>query len=211
MTISFIWLLVAGSVGFFVGRRFRKAHLLQNRGEMLVRQAIQLNFLSQSYHLMNNMTLRLKDGTTQIDHVLVSRFGVFVIETKHYNGWIFANPKQPKWTQMLAKQKFQFQNPSFQNFRHVLGVQSCLSFLPPQAVCSAVVFTGEAQFKTPMPENVFHLPSFVDYIRRQTVEVLSENSLHLAVGRLETMRLALTSKTDVEHVQDLQRRHCDPK
>jgi hypothetical protein len=39
---------------------------------------------------MNHVTIRMDDGTTQVDHILVSRFGVFVIETKHYTGWLFA-------------------------------------------------------------------------------------------------------------------------
>ncbi len=52
---------------------------------------------------MNSLTVQLQYGTTQIDHLLVSRFGVFVIETKHYNGWIFANPKHPTWTQVIYK------------------------------------------------------------------------------------------------------------
>ena len=43
---------------------------------------------------MNHVTLRMDGGTTQVDHILVSRFGVFVIETKDYSGWIFANESE---------------------------------------------------------------------------------------------------------------------
>jgi hypothetical protein len=139
----------------------------------------------------------------------VSRFGVFVIETKDYKGWIFANPKKSNWTQVLLKQKFQFQNPIFQNLRHIRAVQSSLDFLPVEAIRSVVVLTGEAEFKTPIPEGVFYLPKFVEHIRHQTLEMLSENRVQFVVGRLETTRLALTRRTDIEHVQDLQRRHDD--
>src|SRR6266542_5098071 len=48
---------------------------------------------------------------TQVDHILVSSFGVFVIETKDYKGWIFADAKQANWTQVLFRHKFTFQNP----------------------------------------------------------------------------------------------------
>ena len=82
-----------------------------------------------------------------------------------------------------------------------------MDFLPPEAIRSAVVFTGEAVFKTPIPEGVFHLQKFVENVQNQTQEMLSENRVQLAVGRLETTRLALTRMTDIEHVQDLQRRH----
>jgi len=54
------------------------------------------------YHQMNHVTLRMDDGTTQVDHILVSRFGVFVIETKHYTGYLFANEEGQTWTQVLS-------------------------------------------------------------------------------------------------------------
>jgi hypothetical protein len=156
---------------------------------------------------MNHVTLQLKDGTTQIDHVLVSRFGVFVIETKDYKGWIFANPKQSQWTQVLFKKKFRLQNPIFQNIRHVRAVQELLDFLPPDAIRPVVVFTGEAEFKTEVPQGVFSLRQLVEHVREQRTEVMSVNRVQFCVGRLETARLAISQQTDVEHVRSLQLRH----
>ena len=71
---------------------------------------------------------------------------------------------------------------------------------------SAVVFTGEAEFKTEVPQGVFTLSGFIDYVRGQTSEMMSLNRVQFCVGRLETARLAISGKTDVEHVEDLQRR-----
>lgn len=161
---------------------------------------------------MNHVTLPMKDGTTQIDHILVSRFGVFVIETKDYKGWIFANENLANWTQVLFKAKFKFQNPILQNFRHVSAVERLLDFLPPGAVKSAVVFTGKAQFKTDIPQGVFcDIAGFINYLREQTVEVMSVNRVQFCVGRLETARLAISGETDVEHVESLARRHGGSK
>ncbi len=200
-----VLLLLAAVIGFLCGRR--RSSSPQNRGEAAVRNAIQSHFTFPDYHLLNNVTLRLEDGTTQIDHILVSRFGVFVIETKDYRGWIFANPQHATWTQVLFRAKFKFQNPIFQNIRHVRAVQARLDFLPPGTIQSAVVFTGEAEFKTPVPAGVYGLRGFIGHIREQTTELLSENRAQFSVGRLETARLAITRQTDVEHVRDLQRRH----
>ncbi|MRH41266.1 hypothetical protein GH741_01095 [Aquibacillus halophilus] len=33
-------------------------------------------------------------GGTQVDQVVTSPNGIFFIETKHYDGWIFGNEKQ---------------------------------------------------------------------------------------------------------------------
>lgn len=32
-------------------------------------------------------------GTTQVDHIVTSPYEIFVIETKHYKGWIFGKEK----------------------------------------------------------------------------------------------------------------------
>ena len=202
---TFIYVLIAFGIGLVLGRY--RASRYQNRGEALLSQAVRVNFAPPDYHLLNHVTLPLKDGSTQVDHILISRFGVFVIETKDYRGWIFANPKQATWTQVIFKRKFRFQNPIFQNLRHVRAVQDLLDFLPPEAVRSIVVFTGEAEFKTEVPPGVFGLSRFVDHIRENTTEVMSLNRLQFCVGRLETARLAISRKTDVEHVQSLERRH----
>jgi hypothetical protein len=206
---TLIYILLALAVGFALGRYRASAfqNPIQNRGEALLSRVARTNFGPPDYHLMNHVTLQLKDGTTQIDHILVSRFGVFVIETKHHKGWIFANAKQANWTQVLFKVKFKFQNPILQNFRHVRAVQELLNFLPHNAIKSVVVFTGEAEFKTEVPQGVFSLYGLIDYLREQTVEVMSLNRVQFCVGRLETARLTISGKTDVEHVQSLKRRH----
>jgi len=209
MTGAF-YILIALAVGFVIGRyRASRAYhtsAFQNRSEELLSRVALTNFGPPDYHLMNHVTLQMKDGTTQVDHILVSRFGVFVIETKDYKGWIFANAMQANWTQVLFNFKFKFQNPIFQNIRHVRAVQDLLDFLPPGAIRSVVVFTGEAKFKTEIPEGVFTISGLIDYLRDHTVEVMSLNRVQLCVGRLETARLAISGQTDVEHVQNLERR-----
>jgi len=202
-TLTFV--LLAGVFGFAIGRY--RTHYIQNSGEALLARHLRANFSAPDYHLMNNITLRVQDGTTQVDHILVSKFGVFVIEAKHYKGWIFANPNHASWTQVIFKRNFKFQNPIYQNYKHVRAVQSLLDFLPVEAVVSAVVFTGEGEFKTPIPDGVFTLNSLIAYLRSRKAEHLSENRVQFCVGRLETNRLALTRQTDIEHIQSLQRRH----
>jgi len=203
-----IYILIGLAVGFAMGCRIRPfGYSFQNDGETRLSREIRAHFVGPDYHLMNHITLPLRDGTTQVDHILVSRFGIFVIETKNYNGWIFANSKQANWTQVLFHRKSQFQNPIFQNLRHVRAVQELLDFLPADCVKSVVVFTGEAEFKTEVPFGVVSLSEFVDHICKQNTEVMSQNRMQFCVGRLETARLAITSETDVEHVENLRRRH----
>ena len=149
-----LYALLAGAIvtGSIIGRtraaRISRAFRYQNVSEELLSSVLRQEFSPPDYHLMNHVTLQMKDGTTQVDHILVSRFGVFVIETKHYKGWIFANAKHKTWTQVLYRLKFKFQNPILQNKRHVRAVKDLLDFLPAGAVRSVVVFTGTSDVRT---------------------------------------------------------------
>ena len=208
-TTTLIYIAIAFAVGFLLGLRqavvVRRSY--QNLGEAFVAQTLQTKFSPPDYHLLNHVTLQMEDSTTQVDHILISRFGVFVIETKDYKGWIFANASHTHWTQVLYSAKYQFQNPIHQNYRHVVAVQKLLDFLPSSAVKSAVVFAGDAEFKTDLPPGVFSLAGFIDHLRKQTTKVMSINRMQFCVGRLETARLAVSGVTDVEHVLDLERRY----
>jgi hypothetical protein len=190
-----------------IGRH--QTHAIQNRAEVRLSRDIKTRLRPPDYHLLNHITLRLKDGTTtQIDHILVSRFGVFVIETKDYKGWIFANAKDRNWTQVLYRAKFRFQNPIHQNYRHVCAVRELLDFLAPDIVHTVVVFAGGAEFKTDVPDGVFtSLAGFLGYVESHGTEVMSVNRVQFCVGRLEATRLAITGATDVEHVLELRRKH----
>lgn len=68
-------------------------------GEMTVDYL--LSKLDKDYYLYaNNILLPLKNGgTTQIDHLVLSCYGIFVIETKNYQGFIFGDEVQDYWTQ----------------------------------------------------------------------------------------------------------------
>lgn len=200
----FVVALIALLFGFAAGRY--RVYQLQHEGEGLVSRILLHDLPSPDYHLLNNVTLPVKNGTTQIDHVVVSRYGIFVIETKHYSGWLFASEHSPTWTQTLYKKKSKFQNPLYQNYGHVKAVQALLDFVPQEYVKSAVVFTGDAVFKTDRPAGVFAIEEISDFIRGFCDEVLTENRLQFCVGRLECQRLALTKETDVAHRTSLQKR-----
>ena len=45
--------------------------------------------LGKDYKVHEHITLPTPDGTTQIDVLIISRYGIFVIEVKDYQGLIF--------------------------------------------------------------------------------------------------------------------------
>lgn len=70
-----------------------------------------LRGLSEEYTVLNDVILPTQAGTTQINHIVVSPYGVFDIETKNYKGWIFGGVKSTQWTQNIYGRKSNFMNP----------------------------------------------------------------------------------------------------
>ena len=201
-------------VGILIGYTIKKSYryrllLHQNRGEASVRKVIVSNFKVPNYYLLNNITVPFQDGTTQIDHVLISTKGVFVLETKDYSGWIFANEKSRQWTQVIYRVKNRFQNPIHQNYKHVKVIQDLLDFLPKEHVHSLVVFSGSAVFKSDMPKGVVYLDQLTNYMGRFQDDVISLNRVEFCVGRLECKRYEITKTTDVQHRAYLAKKYND--
>ena len=83
----------------------------------LVQAGAVLMLPSSMYRQYHDVILPTAGGTTQIDHVFVSVFGVFVVETKNMSGWIFGSERDQDWTQVFpGGRKFKFQNPLRQNY-----------------------------------------------------------------------------------------------
>lgn len=201
----FLVLAVIFFLGYALGRW--GVHPAENEGEARVRKVVTASFTSPEYHLLSNITLPFEDGTTQIDHILVSTKGVFVIEAKHYTGWIFANEKSPYWTQVIYKIRNKTLNPIHQNYRHVKALRELLGFVPKEHIHSIVVFTGTAVFKNQIPNGVVYLSGLTKHIDAFEQDVITQNKLQFIVGRLECTRYAISKQTDVEHKAYLNKKY----
>lgn len=179
-------------------------------GEFAVKIGAALALPSLVYRRYHNVTLPTVDGTTQIDHVFVSVFGVFVVETKNMGGWIFGSEKNREWTQVFPNaEKYKFQNPLRQNYRHVRAMEEALAGigLPRGTVKSVVIFVGDADLKTEMPENV--TAGFGEagrYIRSFRTRVLSERQVAEICTTIETGRMKPSWGTNRQHVWNLRQR-----
>jgi len=177
-------------------------------GELLVRLFAHLQLDKLTYRRLHNVTLNTPDGTTQIDHVFLSPFGIFVLETKNMSGWIFGNEKQAQWTQKIYKRTFKFQNPLRQNYKHLKALEATLG-VKPEHLHSVITFVGGSAFKTEMPANVTQGIGFVRYIKSFQHLVFSQAEVDAMLQTLQTGRRAPTLATHREHVQNLKRR-TDP-
>lgn len=157
--------------------------------------------------LYENLLLYTDSGEfTEVDHLLVGPFGVFVIESKNYSGWIFGSEKQANWTQRTFSSKSQFMNPLRQNYKHCLAVKSFLGIK--EGIESLVVFHDKATFKTEMPKNVIMLSAMNDYINGFTEPRFSKAQLD-EFNVLLSMREEGTTAEDYKtHIQQVKARRA---
>ena len=180
-------------------------------GEFQVNLLLKLFLPKRAYHLIKNVTLPAEGGTTQIDHILVSKYGVFVIETKNMKGWIFGSPKQKQWTQKIFKHSSKFQNPIYQNYKHLKTLEGCLD-INLDSLFSVIVFIGDSSFKTNMPENVTYAGGCIRFIKSQTIELFTEKEVVELVSVIEGGRLErgfATNREHADHVQKIIRSKAD--
>lgn len=174
-------------------------------GEASVNRHVAWRLDSSLYHALHNVTLPVGRGTTQIDHVIVSIYGVFVVETKNRSGEISGGEFDPIWIQRFRSgDVYSFQNPLRQNAGHTRALGRLLG-LPEWQVFSIVAFVGKNTFGTTMPANVVQGSSYIRYIQSRTEPVISESRVQDILARLGQIRLKPCAKTDREHRQYVQR------
>lgn len=95
--------------------------IIGKAGEYYVKK--ELKKLPKKYLILNDILIQSNNTTHQIDHVVVSAYGIFVIETKQYNGYIVGSEYDKKWKQ---NNKYYINNPIHQNYGHVKALENVL-------------------------------------------------------------------------------------
>lgn len=172
-------------------------------GEQKVADVLAGELSYTDYFLFNNIIINSKNNiSTQIDHIVVSKFGIFVIESKDLNGWIFGSRNASTWTQsMPGAVKYKFQNPLRQNYGHLMALKELMPFAKDNFY-NVVVFTGNAEIKTERIENVLYSSELIEYIKKYSQEKLNENEVQFAVGKLSYACQTINITVD-EHVANI--------
>lgn len=180
------WLIVLGALsllGTFLKRRFLPK-IKGVLGEWAVNRALLKKLNPEVYQVLHDLLLPDgKGGQTQIDHVVVSAFGVFVIETKNWDCWIFGDEKGSQWTLTYPNSgKRRAGNPLRQNEGHVKAVCEVLGVK--REHCHNLVFINPvSKLKTgPIPGVFQH--GMLDHIRSFQERVFNPEWVPAAVKQL---------------------------
>lgn len=173
-------------------------------GEKKTELKLSLALDNDIYIVFHDIIIPSRNGTTQIDHVIVSRYGLFVVETKNLKGWIYGTANQPKWTQVVYQSKYKFQNPLKQSYRHKKALSNHLR-IKENNIHQVVSFVGDCQLKTDMPPNVIK-SGLGSYIKEFNKIVFSEDEVNEIENILSRLKSEVSVSTE-KHIQSLHDRH----
>ena len=166
-----VFIILIIIIAFFILKKTLKPKIKGSFGELKVNT--RLNFLNSDYTVIKDIIIKSSNGyTSQIDQLVISEYGIFVIETKNYKGWIFGNEKSENWTQVIYKEKNSFRNPIKQNWSHIYALKNVLSDYPNIQYFPIVVFSGNATLKK----------------IESSVPVIYDNRLNSTIKRLSTIK-----------------------
>jgi hypothetical protein len=181
--------LIILAIAIWVGAlllNWKRPSLIGKRGENFVsRKLFELD--SEHYKVLDDLLLPSlgNTNTTQIDHIVVSDFGIFCIETKSYSGWIFGHARQQHWTQVIYRYKKKFYNPLRQNYAHIKAVEAIVSPKYPKVpIRGFIAFPSAEMLSISGTDAVGHLRDVLAKIKALNAPVLSPADRDAIVGLL---------------------------
>lgn len=173
-------------------------------GEKKATANMWLSLNDHTYQRFHDMYVPTLNGTAQIDHLVISKFGLFIVETKNHKGWIFGDVRASQWTQTLYKNKYRFQNPLRQTYRQKKALAAYFN-IDESYIETIVYFVGDCKIKTQLPSNVL-TGGLGRYIKGFKTVLLSEQEFDALVIKVRHHHKS-SSITSRQHVEALRKRH----
>ena len=153
------------------------------------------------YQVINDIIIPSKYGTTQIDHVVVSIYGIFVIETKNYKGLIYGGEDAETWTKNMWGNKYSLRNPLKQNYGHVKSLQAILN-IPKEMFIPIVVFSNRAKLRVQTQETVINLWRLRSEIKKHNTPIIPSEQLidyrsSIELAAIDDKEIAKSHKANV--------------
>ena len=174
--------------------------------------------LPDEYYVFKDIILKSGYRTTQIDHLVVSRYGIFAIETKNYRGEIIGNDNSQYWTQIIVTDvtywkkwyktytyvtKNKLYNPVKQSLGHVYALKKIAKEWPHLLFIPIVVFTDKADLsKVNSDYEVIYEDQLLETIQGYRTVFLSNTDVQKIVERIK-LKDYREIVSDSEHVRNV--------
>lgn len=146
--------------------------------------------------------------SSQLDHIIVSPYGIFVIETKNHKGMIFGDINGKVWTETFLSTHHTFYNPVHQNEQHLRYLSQYTS-IGRQNMVGLIVFTNpQADLQHVNCPFCLTPDRLAQTIMYYTNVIWNETQKDAVIKRIEKVNSSSysLSKEHVTFVKDLQHR-----
>jgi len=176
-----IWIVPLALLAIYVG----SPRFLGTVAPSRVRRILDAALEKRRYTVIHDLTLPGGGGTVHFDHIIVSQFGIHVIDSLHRPGRIAGTEVQARWRRKFLGRWYTFDNPVHANFLRVQALERLLQ-LPPSCFHPLVVFSGHKGFKTPMPNKVVSMKKLIPAIRGENRQLLAPEAADQAVLKIQS-------------------------
>ena len=177
------WIIPLVLLFFFLASPRYRGDIAESRVRRILAQGLD----KKNYTVLNDVVVPFGGGTIEIDHVVVSKFGIFVIESQYARGWVAGTDVQDRWKQQSLGRISRFDNPLHRNRLQAEALQALLDF-PRLAFHRMVVMAGQKGFKTEMPPNVVEPERLIPLMRKKAQQQLTAEQAARALKGIEEAR-----------------------
>lgn len=184
MVLHLIWIVpLVLTIAFLSSPRFR-GDIAESRTRRILANGLEKN----RFTILNDVVLPAGGGTVNIDHLVVSRFGVFVIESQYASGLVTGTEFQDRWKQQHWGRSIRMENPVHQNAvqAEILGR---LLDMPSSKIHPVVVLTGHKGMKSQAPAHLVTAENLISYIRRKGIHVFQPEQADRILKAIEEVRV----------------------
>lgn len=177
------------------------------KGENKVKRKLG-NSIPNKKYVLSDIIIKEGENTSQIDHIVINEYGIYVIETKNYSGTIYGNDYDQEWTQVLqyGKVKNKFYSPVKQNLTHINRIKSIINMdnIP---VKSIVVFI-QGNINHINSKNIYKLKDL-----RKVIDKPIDNGYILTTNEINRINNLITNNVNSsnvslkEHVKNIKTKH----
>lgn len=177
------WIIPLVLLFFFLASPRYRGDIAESRVRRILAQGLD----KKNYTVLNDVVVPFGGGTIEIDHVVISKFGIFVIESQYARGWVAGTDVQDRWKQQSLGRISRFDNPLHRNRLQAEALQALLDF-PRLAFHRVVVMSGQKGFKTEMPPNVVEPERLIRLMRKKAQQQLNAEQAARALKVIEEAR-----------------------
>lgn len=204
LTNPLYWIVIIVCLFIIIAYKLFGAKIIGWFGELWTKQSLD-RLPKDKYIIINNVFIEANGFTHQIDHVIVSRYGIFSVETKQYNGFITGNKYDKNWIRHAGKNKYYYTNPIRQNYGHVKALSELLG-IDETKIFNVVCIPSRAKLKIEHDGELVRYDTIVDKVLSYKEEII--NNVDEIVNTIKSKNIT-DKRIKKKHIENIKENIID--